>query len=51
MKRDEEVTRARVPAHVAHHRMASPDAAGGLSLRWDLREASARTAVESLLSD
>ncbi|HUQ00930.1 MAG TPA: hypothetical protein VM261_00485 [Kofleriaceae bacterium] len=50
MRNDEELTRARVPAHVSHHRMASPDANGGLSLRWDLREASARTAVEALLA-
>lgn len=50
MPNDDEVQRARVPAHVAHHRMASPNASGGLSLRWDLREASARSAVESLLA-
>jgi hypothetical protein len=50
MLNDDELTRARVPAHVSHHRMASPNAAGGLSLRWDLREASARSAVESLLA-
>ena len=51
MRTDEELTRARVPAHVAHTRVASADKAGGLSLRWDLREASARTAVEALLGD
>jgi hypothetical protein len=51
MRTDEELTRARVPAHVAHTRAASADKAGGLSLRWDLREASARSAVEALLGD
>lgn len=50
MHTDDELTRARVPAHVSHHRVASGDAAGGLSLRWDLREANARSAVESLLA-
>ncbi len=50
MRNDEELTRARVPAHVSQHRMASPNANGGLSLRWDLREASSRSAVEALLA-
>jgi hypothetical protein len=50
MHSDDELTRARVPAHVSHHRVASETASGGLSLRWDLREASARSAVESLLA-
>lgn len=50
MRTDVELMRARIPAHVAHHRMATGTAPGGLSLRWDLREASARSAVESLLA-
>lgn len=50
MRTGDELTRARIPAHVAHHRMATGEASGGLSLRWDLREASARSAVEALLA-
>lgn len=48
--RDDEVTRARLPAHVAHHRSASTDVAGGVSLRWDLRDPGARRAVEALVA-
>jgi len=51
MLSDDEVTRARLPAHVAHHRSASANAPGGLSLRWDLTDPGARRAVESLLAD
>jgi hypothetical protein len=47
---DEELLRARVPAHVAHHRAPGPLATGGLSLRWDLRESTARRAVETLVA-
>jgi hypothetical protein len=50
MRGPEEHTRARLPAHVSHHRSASAVAAGGLSLRWDLREPGARRAVEALLA-
>ena len=47
---DEETLRARLPAHVAHHRNASADAPGGLSLRWDLTDAGTRRSVEALLA-
>lgn len=50
MRGPEQVTRARLPAHVAHHRNATAAAAGGLSLRWDLSDPGSRRAVEELLA-
>jgi len=50
MRTDEEMMRARLPAHVAHHRHSTGSAPGGLSLRWDLTDAGARRAVEALLA-
>lgn len=51
MRGTERITRARLPAHVAHHRTASARAAGGLSLRWDLTDPGARRAVEALVAE
>jgi hypothetical protein len=47
----EQVTRARLPANVAHLRSPRGTTPGGLSLRWDLRDPGTRRAVEALLAE
>ncbi len=47
----EQITRARLPAQVAHLRSPRGSTPGGLSLRWDLRDPGSRRAVEALIAE